>query len=309
MGDIDPNRVLVLINPRSGLGVSMRVLLDTFQEVWDQSPRTVSYQFSKSSEDGITKVRRAVEEGVGTIIVVGGDGMINTIGGCLLNTQVHFGVIPTGSGNGFARHFNIPLTPTQAIETLADAIPHPIDVGTANDRPFFVTCSLAWDAAIVKSFEKSPVRGVLPYVFAAAYELFDYEPENFEVSLDGHPPINVDKPMLFTAANLTQYGGGAVIAPQAQADDGRLWLTYAQRSQVGRLIPQLPQLFTGKIDTVQGIEILPFRECVVKRETDQPIQVDGELLPSAAEVRLRILPKALTVLVPQNFGVSSPNNT
>ncbi len=309
MGETDPNRVLVLINPKSGLGISMRVLLDTFQEVWDQPPRTVTYQFSKSSEDGVTKVRSAIANGVGTVLVVGGDGMINTIGGCLLNTHVHFGVIPTGSGNGFARHFNIPLTPTLAIETLADAIPHSIDVGTANDRPFFVTCSLAWDAAIVKSFEKSPVRGVLPYVFAAAYELFDYVPETFQVSLDKAVQTTVEKPMLFTAANLTQYGGGAVIAPQAKADDGRLWLTYAQRSQVGRLIPQLPQLFTGNIHTVQGIEILPFRECVVKRETDQPIQVDGELLPSPADVRLKILPKALTVLVPQNFEDASPNST
>jgi YegS/Rv2252/BmrU family lipid kinase len=294
----DPNRVLVLINPNSGLGVSIRVLLNTFQDVWDQGERTVSYQMSKNTADGKRKVEQAVKDGIGTIIVVGGDGMINTIGQLLLDTEIQFGVIPTGSGNGFARHFDIPLNPTKAIQTLATASSRKIDVGTANGRPFFVTCSLALDAAIVKSFEKSPVRGILPYIFAATYELFDYKPELFEIELDNEPRKQIEYPMLFTIANLTQYGGGAVIAPRAKADDGFLWLTYACKSQVPRLIPQLPQLFNGKIEKAQGIEITKFTRCIVYRETAQPIQVDGELMESPAKVEINIRPRALRVLTP-----------
>ena len=299
MRDADPNRVLVLINPNSGLGVSLRALLDTFQEAWDGEGRTVAYQMSKDAEDGRKKVVTALEDGVGTLIVVGGDGMINTLASQLLDSDVRFGVVPTGSGNGFARHFNIPLNPAKAIRTLARAHPLRIDVGTANGRPFFVTCSLAWDAAIVRSFERSPVRGVLPYVFAAAYELFDYRAERFVLEIDGEPPLDIDKPMLFTIANLTQYGGGAIIAPRAKADDGYLWLTYACRSQVSRLIPQLPQLFMGNVDRVKGIEVKKVHRCRVVRETSQPIQVDGELVDSPAAVDLAIRPRALNVLVPR----------
>ena len=129
----------------------------------------VWYQFSKSIGDSRNKVKDAIEHDVDTVIVVGGDGMINSIGNLLLGTGVILGVIPTGSGNGFARHFEIPLQPEKAIRSLAKGRVTEIDVGTANGRPFFITCSLAWDAAIVKSFEKSPVRGILPYVFAATY--------------------------------------------------------------------------------------------------------------------------------------------
>lgn len=299
MSTLDPNKVLVLINPNSGLGVSMRILLDTFQEVWDGDGRTLWYQLSKSSEDGTRKVREAIDQGIGTLIVVGGDGMINTIGAHLLDSGVRVGVIPTGSGNGFARHFEIPLVPEKAIRSLMNSDIRDIDVGTANGRPFFITCSLAWDAAIVKSFEKSPVRGVLPYVFAAAYELFDYKAEVFRIRMDDGEERTIEYPMLFTVANLTQYGGGALIAPQARADDGYLWLTHAKRSDVPKLIPQLPKLFDGKIDKVAGIRIEPFRKLTVIRETPQPIQLDGELVESGEAVEISIRPKALRVLVPR----------
>jgi len=295
----DFQHILVLINPRSGLGVSERRLMEAFQEVWDIPPRMVSYQFSQSMEDGERKIDQAIKNGVDTVFVVGGDGMINTVGGHLLGTGVTLGVIPAGSGNGFGRHFEIPLQPVKAVQALAKGSVREIDVGFANERPFFVTCSLAWDAAIVKSFEKSPVRGVLPYIFAAAYELFDYKPEEFSIRLDDSPAQTVDQPMLFTIANLTQYGGGALIAPQARADDGKLWLTYAKKSDVPKLIPQLPKFFEGKINQVDSIVTHAFTKLHVVRETAQPIQVDGELMESPAEVTITIRPKALKVLLPQ----------
>jgi YegS/Rv2252/BmrU family lipid kinase len=292
-------RILVLMNPRSGLGISQRKLMEAFEEVWDQPPRVVSYQFSQSMEDGKRKIDQAITDGIDTIFVVGGDGMINTIGGELLNTGITLGVIPAGSGNGFGRHFEIPLQPEKAVQALAKGSIREIDVGMANDRPFFVTCSLAWDAAIVKTFERSPVRGVLPYVFAAAYELFDYKAEEFRIRVDDGPAEAIEEPMLFTIANLTQYGGGALIAPQARADDGKLWLTYARRSDVPKLISQLPKLFEGKINQADGITAREFTRLHVVRESAQPLQVDGELVESTAEVTITIKPKSLKILVPQ----------
>lgn len=304
----NPKRILVLINPNSGLGFSMRMLLDTFQEVWDREDQIVTYQLSKSKEDSERKVDDAIQNGVETIIVVGGDGMINSVGSHLLDTGVVLGVIPTGSGNGFARHFEIPLNPEKAIRCLAGGKAMDIDVGTANGKPFFVTCSLAWDAAIVKSFDKSPVRGILPYIFAATYELFDYKSELFEIHLDDQPIKTVQNPMLFTIANLTQFGGGALIAPQARADDGCLWLTYALKADVPKLIPQLPKLFEGKINQIHGITSASFHRLTVTRESSQPIQVDGELMQSGPEVEIRIRPKALKVLVTNKSKENSQEN-
>jgi len=290
-------RVRVLINPKSGLWWSSTALQQAIQKHWDTDGIDLSYQYSKTAEDGQAKTRRAVEEGVDTLLVVGGDGMVNSIGSALIHTDVALGVIPAGSGNGFARHFGIPLTADKAVQTLKQADRMAIDVGTANGRPFFVTCSMAWDATIVRSFDRSPVRGILPYVFAAAYEFLEYRAKPFAVNLDGED-ISFPEPLLFTVANLTQYGGGAKVAPKARPDDGLLELVVVSRKDAPRLLAQLPRLFDGTLDGMRVVYSKAFKSICVNRQEPGPIQVDGELVESPAEVKVEVIPHALNVLVP-----------
>ena len=291
-------RVMVLFNLRSGLAHSLSRLVAAIEEHWNAPEIDLFYQVSNSVADGQCKVRRALASGVDTILVAGGDGMINTIGAQLLGTEVAFGVLPTGSGNGFARHFDIPLQPVQAAAALRRAQPQWIDVGFANGRPFFVTCGMAADASLMRHFEKSPVRGIAPYAFAAAYELFEYTPQPFCVSLDGGPEERFDGVLAFTVANLTQYGGGARIAPQALADDGRLEMVVVPAGDPAKLAIMLPSLFNGTLDKAPGVVMRRFERMDVVRERPGVIQVDGELMESPARVEVRVHRHALRVLVP-----------
>ena len=288
----------VFINPRSGLGRSFAQAQEVLQKHWDVDGIDLTYQFSKSAEDGVEKVRRAVDEGVDTILAVGGDGMVNSIGGALVGTDVAFGVLPTGSGNGFARHFGIPLSVERAAQALARGQRHRIDVATANGRPFLITCSMAWDAAIVRSFEKSPVRGILPYVFAGAYELMGYEPQPFEVTLDDREHVRWEDPLVFTVANLTQFGGGAIVAEDACPDDGLLELVVLTQRDAPRLLGDLPLLLSGSPNKIPYVTTRQFSRLHVHREKAAPIQVDGELVEGWADVTVDVLPRALTVLIP-----------
>jgi len=292
-------RVRVLINPKSGLWNSSASLQEAIGGHWDVEGIDLAYQVSRNAEDGQAKAARAVEDGADTVLVVGGDGMVNTIGSVLVNTGVALGVVPSGSGNGFARHFAIPLAPGSAVQALRRAKRIEIDVGTANGRPFFVTCSMAWDAAVVRTFEKSPVRGILPYVFAAAYEFFEYKPLPFEVHLDGGPPISFPNPLVFTVANLTQFGGGAKVAPRAVHDDGYMELVHIARDDASAALARLPRLFDGTLDRVPQVDTRRFRSLLVRRSEPGFVQLDGELLEEPPEVSIEILEKALVVLVPE----------
>lgn len=293
------NKVRILINPNSGMGVALDRIREALIENWDLPGNDLTIQFSTSKEDGQAKARRAVEEGVGRLLVIGGDGMVNSIGSVLIGTDTALGVIPAGSGNGFARHFNIPLDIVKATVALASAQVQRIDVGQANGQPFFVTCSLAWDAALVDIFEKSPVRGVLPYVFAAVYKFFEYTPQPFTLRIDDEEEFTIEDPQLCTAANLSQYGGGARIAPGAQADDGKLQLVTVRQRDLPMILPMLGKLFDGTIDRLGGIHTRPFRTLTVRRKEAGPMQLDGELLSAPAEVNISVQPRALNVLVPQ----------
>ena len=290
--------MLVLMNPHSGRSQVLGKAISAINAAWSGPGIDLSFQFSNSVEDGHGKARRAIKEGVDTILVVGGDGIINTIGAELVGSKVALGVIPTGSGNGFARHFGVPLNVDRAARALATAERCLIDVGTANGRPFFVTCSMAADASLVRTFESFPFRGILPYVFAAAYELFDYKPQPFRAKLDDEPETLFNEPLLFTVANLTQFGGGAQIAPSAQPDDGHLELVVIAKQDAGRAVTNIGRLFGGTIDTLPGVVTRRFRHMKVRRQKAAVIQVDGELQESGPDVDVAIRTKALTVLVP-----------
>jgi len=213
-------KVRVMINPNSGPFQALGRLYKVMEMYWNVQGIDLTYQVSRSAEDGRDKVRRAIDDGVDTVIVVGGDGMVNSIGRELIGTDVALGVIPAGSGNGFARHFATPLTFDAAAASLRQAHRRKIDVGLLNGQPFFVTASMAWDAALMKTFEKMPVRGMAPYIFSAVYEYFDYQPQPVTLEFDDGEVMHLESPMVLTVANLTEYGGGAQIAPGAEADDG-----------------------------------------------------------------------------------------
>ncbi len=290
--------VLVLVNPKSGLPRSFTALRSAVETHWDVPGTYLYYQFSKSKEDGIEKARRAVAQGVDTILVAGGDGTISTVGRVLVGSKVALGAIPLGSGNGFARHFGIPLLVSEAVQALACARVKSIDVGIVDGIPFLVTCSMAWDAAIVRSFEKWPVRGVLPYVFAGVQEMFEFSPQDMCIRTGDDEPEIYAKPVLFTVANLTQFGGGAQIAPTAKADDGYLELVVVLQRELPKLLPHMPRLFDGSLTNVPGLHTRRFRSMTVNRAEASIIQVDGEIVEAGQEVCIEVQPGALNVLVP-----------
>lgn len=291
-------RVLVLVNPKSGVWWPFEGLRRAFDRCWEVEGTDLRYQFCQDRADGTRKARQAADEGVSTVLVVGGDGTVSSIGRELIGTDTSLGIVPTGSGNGLARHFGIPLWPERAVRILAGAVEKRIDVGVVNDTPFLVTCSMAWDASVVRSFERMPVRGILPYVFAGAQELIGYVPQEMRVKTDSGESMVFPDPLVFTIANLTQYGGGAKIAPRARPDDGKLELVVALRQDIAILIANIGRLFDGSIDTLPEVVSKTFQSLVVTRPDPAPIQVDGELVDASSEVRVRVMPEALKVLVP-----------
>ncbi|NQU38946.1 MAG: diacylglycerol kinase family lipid kinase [Lentisphaerae bacterium] len=294
-------RIVVLVNPRSGLQWSFDAMRRAFDRHWECVDGVdMKYQFTQSQADGEQKARLCVADGVDTVIVVGGDGTLSTIGRILVDTDVALGVVPAGSGNGFARHFGISLNPEKAIEQLATARRQSIDVGHVNGRPFFVTCSMAWDASLVRGFDRMPVRGVLPYVFAGVEEFFDYRPQKMEVELDGEERMIFDNALVFTVANLTQFGGGARIAPHARADDGRLELVVALRQDIAKLVANIARLFDGTLSELPEVVFHSFKTMHMTREEGTAIQVDGELVESGREIDVTVSEAGLRVLVPMD---------
>ena len=289
-------QVLVLINPKSGIGGPYRYVA-AIEKTWDTPEHDISFQFSQSAGDGVAKVRRAIERGIDTVLVVGGDGMVNTIGCELVNTPVRLGVIPAGSGNGFARHFGIPLHPTAAAESLLKGQTIKIDVGKANDRLFFVTCSMAWDGSLVEAFEKYPFRGIVPYVLAGAQQLLEYRAQPFHIEIDDTSMV-FKHPLIFTVANLSQFGSDVVVAPDAKADNGFLELVAIEKKDVPLVVSQIHRFIEKTFHHHPLVTNRHFKTMSVHRDNPSPIQLDGELMEAGKDVRVEVIPSALNVIIP-----------
>ncbi len=299
------SKVLALINPQSGSKDSVADAIVGIREAWEGPDTDLKFQFTTSREDGHSKAKAAVEDGVDTVIVVGGDGTINAIGTALIGTPARLCVIPTGSGNGFARHFDIPLNSREAALELRQGKVQRIDVGKVNNVPFLVTMSCAWEVDITKHFEALPMRGILPYVLSAVYGVFTYVPQPFQLTVDDEPAVTFENPMLCTVANLTQYGGGFRIAPAAAPDDGLLELVVMERSGLAALLNQLPSLLADDSEVIPDLKTRSFRTLRIEREQPSAIQIDGELEEAEAVLSVEIIPNALNVVVPQSVPATT----
>ena len=92
-------------------------------------------------------------------------------------------IIPSGSGNGLARHLRIPTDPLSAIKVLNRGLVQSMDYGTVNGRPFFCTCGVGFDAFISQKFAESGKRGPVSYMESVLNSSLSYHPETYDVEI------------------------------------------------------------------------------------------------------------------------------
>lgn len=295
-GVSSPLRVRFLVNPLAGLplgrprpyGLIERILLRTD---WDFDIRIL-----RRRGDGEREGHRAVKEGIDLVVGVGGDGTLHQIGNALVGTSTALGILPYGSGDAYARALGIPLVPHRALRALLGGSPVMLDVGEVGGRIFLSTSGIGLDAQVGQEFEKSPIRGGLPYVGIAAKEFFNYQPVEAHIQFDGES--RTIRPLLLTIANTNQFGIGAVIAPRARPDDGLLDVCVISEITVLEALVHSPKLFLGGIDQAPHVELFQTREIHVTLERDVPSHLDGEPYTLPRDLVFKVRPGALRVWVP-----------
>lgn len=161
---------------------------------------------------------KAKDEGVDLVVAIGGDGTVNEVARAIVHSQTALGIIPCGSGNGLARHLQLPMNVKKAIETINVCEVHELDYGIINGFPFFCTCGMGFDAYVSQKFAEAGKRGPITYVENVLREGLKYKPETY-VLQDENGTIK-HKAFLISCANASQYGNNAYIAPQASMSDG-----------------------------------------------------------------------------------------
>lgn len=291
-------RILFIINPIAGGGRDLarfEQIIDRVLKKYDQEIEH-EVQVTTARGDAVEKAKNALNRQYNLVVAVGGDGTVNEVACALVGSEAALGIIPIGSGDGIARGLGIPLTLRRAIRTLCQGRIKKIDVGLVQGRYFFAVAGLGFDAVVGKMFDESPVRGALPYFYFGIREFFNYEPVEYQLKFENQ--VIRKKALILTVANLNQFGNHAIIAPSAKPDDGLLDICLIKDINAFRAAVSLPKLFTGNLVNSKYYEYFQTREVEITRPFPAPIHVDGEVFDGPASVTIKLLPKALSVIIP-----------
>ena len=238
-------------------------------------------------------------EGYYAVIAVGGDGTINEVGKGLCGTNTALGIIPNGSGNGFARHLEISTRMNRAVEMLNNSEVISVDYCTVNDIPFFSTFGVGFDALVAQDFSNTS-RGLKGYIESILKDIFQYKPEQYH--LQGEGIDLATSAFLINFANASQWGYDACIAPKASLQDG--WMDVAIVSEFPLIkAPELAwQLFTKSIDENHYMHTIRAKEIMLERENESsPVHIDGTPTQMAKDLHIKIVEDGLKVLVKKRF--------
>jgi diacylglycerol kinase (ATP) len=294
--------VHLFLNPTAGRGRAGR-RASRIRELLGHSGLAVDIHRSAGVGDLEQQVLRHVEAGETLVIVAGGDGSVHEATNGILRGGggAALGVVPTGTGNDFAKACEIPLDWEHAVRLLADRIAaaqvgRKVDVGRMNDRFFANGAGIGFDARVTKIARSYRVPiGDLVYLFAILRGMAEgIATPRMRLTTD---EVVWDGPLtLANVANGPWVGGMFHIAPMADNSDGTFDLMIAGPVTRPRILTLLPALMAGRHVGEKEIVHRPVRHIVVEAEEPVLSHLDGELQAPQRRFEISLLPGALRLL-------------
>lgn len=289
----DYKKILFVINPKSGVGKQKKVelLIDKYLDKNVFLSEIVYTQYAGHAKE-ICEIRKNEFE---IICLVGGDGTINEGASSLINSNTALAIIPTGSGNGLARHLKISLKPEYAIKQLNNLNFKLIDACKINEQYFFNVAGIGFDGLIAHKFANFGKRGFSSYLKIVLKEFSRYKDQEYNLKIDGKAIIS--KAFMISLANSSQFGNNVIIAPKAFIDDGLLNVIVLRKFPI-LVAPLLAlRLFTKSIHKSSFVTNYSCKKLEINCSEKILSHIDGEPSKIDFPVNIEVLHKVLKVLV------------
>ena len=243
------------------------------------------------------------------LVVVGGDGSVNeVVNGIAEMDGVELAIVPRGTGWDFARTFGIPRDLDDAVDVAVNGAVREIDVGLcgfrtwagAEGRAYFANVASAGiSGAIAKRANETSktLGGKISYYWATLAVFAGWQTGEMRVSVDDE--IRGGRMIDAMVANGRYLGGGMMMCPEAEPDDGLFDVLLIGDVTKRDLLITLPKSYRGKHLPHPRLEVLRGRAVTVDADEPLPIELDGEQ-PGTTPARFEIVPRALRLRVPSS---------
>lgn len=291
--------IAFIVNPISGTRTKGRVA-KLIRELLDPQQFSPTVVVTEYAGHATQLAHQFALEGYYAVVAVGGDGTVNEVATGLAGSNTALGIVPNGSGNGFARHLDISTRMNRAIEMLNSSEVINVDYGMVNDKAFFSTCGIGFDALVAVKFSKGNTRGITGYVQNIVNNIFQYKSEHYHIHGDG---VHIDtNALLVNFANANQWGYDAYVAPKASIQDGWLDMVIVDQFPV-IAAAELTLNYLSKLIDEEAFHsnTVRIKEVTLNRATATPIHIDGDPIDMPTELHVKVIEEGLKVLVKKRF--------
>jgi diacylglycerol kinase (ATP) len=282
------NRTILIINPNSGMSrlAFLRRNLCKYKDELDYTTFADINEFRAFMKQNIEKYD--------IFIAVGGDGTVNSLVGELKGTGKMLGVLPIGSGNGFAREMGFRKDIESLVECIRKKDQIDIDVLNVNNLPCINVAGIGLDSFVAHDFQGLGRRGFWNYVRTSLKVAAFIKPTRVKIKI---PEDEFSEDIfLLSIANTRQFGNNAIIAPQAKPNDGIITIAVAKPFP-GILFPFFViRMMTGTLRESKYIRYLSTEGPVTVISDENRFHVDGEPLIINDPVTVSISHGSLKVL-------------
>lgn len=290
MPDPASSKALFILNPNAGIPPIKFFVSEELKRRRDE----LSYYKSLSVDESGTLIKNNFDK-YKIFIAAGGDGTVHTIAARLAGTGKLLGVLPIGSGNGFARELGFRPNIRSLLKDIERNESFDIDMLTINDDLCLNVAGVGLDSFVAHSFDKLGTRGFWSYVWVTIGNFIRLRPFHAEIRVEGGETISEDLFVLVTA-NTRQFGNYAFIAPEAVPNDGMLDIVML-RPFPKLLFPIfIYRLFAKKLNRSKYYRHIRTDREVTVSTPETRFHIDGEPVTIKGDIRINVRKNALKVL-------------
>ncbi len=244
--------------------------------------------------------REALEHADTLVIAVGGDGTVNEVVQVMAHTGRPMAIVPTGSGNGLARHCGIPIELEKAVQLAAEGRTEPIDLGMANEKYFISNAGVGFDAVVCNSIRETKSRGLKMYIAKVIQHYFTYRRDTYNITADDRS-ISM-KAFFLNVANGREFGYGFQISPGASLQDGLLDVIITKKIHALNGLLFVIDGWRKRLHKNRNCIHFTTRTLRVEGQNLRYFQTDGDAHACNGICEISVWPRALQLIVPNTIS-------
>ena len=300
----------IIVNPAAAGGRGRKAARELFRTL-DTHSRQYGTRYTEAPGHASRLAAQAVADGVGRIVVVGGDGTVHEVADGLMRCGVErlpaVAVFPVGTGNDFYRMVGSDRSVSAVLGLLDSGVVEHFDVGRVawegGERTFVNLMGVGIDVEVLRCRGRfSRLPGLLQYLASFLNAMVTFKPPVVHIDVGDGGGQRITGATTLTVITVgPSIGGGFMINPEAKASDGKLDLCHLAAPGVLPILRLVPRVIRGTHGDSPVVTMRRLSHAVLRRPGGELMwfEIDGELSPEPArELRVEVVSGAFPVLVP-----------